>query len=219
MTERMVQFLPSILTLMGIAALVYVYLKLVTIYLGEHLKSIAWCKNNKWKVAFLIGTPAANIWAPVSEELIYRVPLIIAFTSVSRNAWWGILASSVIFASSHYFGNKVNLLQIVLAEKNGEIKTDDVEMEGNELQKAQAQDAWKWRLAHVVATLPLGILASYYGIKYQSIWLSVGIHFAWNLVMPIIMPFLGLIVLLICLAIMNIWTRFQWRHSDYNGRR
>ena len=89
MTERMVQFLPSILTLMGIAALAYVYLKLVTRWLGENLKSIEWCKKNRLKVAFLIGMPTFNIWAPVSEELVCRVPLIIAFSYVSRNAWWG----------------------------------------------------------------------------------------------------------------------------------
>ncbi|MDP3696645.1 MAG: CPBP family intramembrane metalloprotease [Candidatus Taylorbacteria bacterium] len=178
----------------------------------ENLKSIEWLKENEWKVIWLIGTPACNIWAPTAEELIFRAPLIVAFGNISGNAWWGILASSIAFAFIHYFGKKINFLEVLLAKENSETKNDDLQTTISDIEKAQAQQMKTRRLLHIVATLPLGILAGYYGIKYQSIWVSVGIHSVWNLLMPTILPFLVLLVMLAFFGITEVWDRFRWRY-------
>ncbi len=212
MTERIAVFLPSILILTCIAAATFIYLRLVARRWRENLKSVEWCKENKWKVLWLFGTPACNIWAPTAEELIFRAPLIIAFGSITGNAWWGILASSVAFAFVHYFGKKINFLEVLSAKENGETKSDDLQAEITDMEKAQAQQMKIRRLLHIVATLPLGILAGYYGIKYQSIWVSVGIHSVWNLLMPVLLPLLVLLVMLTFFGITELWDRFRWRY-------
>lgn len=176
------------------------------------MKSIEWYKENEWKVECLLGIPTINIFAPILEELIFRTPLIILFSNINSSAWIGIFVSALAFASIHYFGNQIKLFEVLAAKESGQIKTDN-SLEGiTETEKIQAQQMKIRRLSHVVCTFPLGILTGYYGIKYQSIWLSVGIHSAWNLLMPIFLLLLMILVSCAYSSVADAWDRFQWKH-------
>ncbi|MFH1427184.1 MAG: CPBP family glutamic-type intramembrane protease, partial [Patescibacteria group bacterium] len=138
-------------------------------------------------------------------ELIFRAPLIIAFSTVSTIAWYGIFASSGLFALTHWFGKKIWMPEILSARKNGEHKTDDLVVEMNRVHQEKERTIIVRRVLHVFFTLPLGILAGYYGIKCQSVWVAFGIHFGWNFIMPAVLPLLMLLVGLVFLGISFLW--------------
>ncbi|MBI2670313.1 MAG: CPBP family intramembrane metalloprotease [Candidatus Yanofskybacteria bacterium] len=210
MTERITGFLPSILILTCIAGLTSLYLKLVTKHLLKNLKKIEWYEKNQLKFECLLGIPAIYIFVPIQEELIFRAPLILIFSGINGNAWTGILVSAFAFATSHYFGNQIKLF-------DGQVKTDDIKTGIAEIEKMEAQQIKIRRLLHVVCTFPLGVLAGYYGIKYQSIWISVGIHSVWNLLMPILMPLLVILPMVVAFSsIKDAWNK-QRRRKQYQS--
>jgi membrane protease YdiL (CAAX protease family) len=148
--ERIFLFFPSVFTLVCIAIITRVYLRLIFKHYEENLKGVEWQQKNKRRVAWMIDKPTNFIWAPIYEELMFRAPLIIVFDTISYLAWCGIVVSACLFSVKHW----------------------------------QIKKSW----LQVVLAFIFSVLAGYFGVKYQSIWLSVGIHFAWNLIMPIVIP-------------------------------
>ncbi len=209
--ERIYVFLPSIVIIACIAGATRLYLKLKIKSFGDNFKSVKWHEKNKWKVIWTVGTPSTNIWAPAVEELIFRAPLIIAFSAMSSFAWYGVLTSSGLFALLHWFGKKIWMTDILSARKNNEHKTDGVMAEMNRLHQDQGKAIMIRKVLHVVLALPVGILAGYYGIKYQSIWVSFGIHFVWNIIMPMVFPLLLLLGTFAFFGISSLWDRVMWK--------
>lgn len=209
--ERIYVFLPSVLVIVCIAGATLLYLKWVIKRFGDNFKSVEWHKKNQRKVVWTVGTPMINVWEPAVEELIFRAPLIIAFGTMSSVAWYGVFASSVLFALSHWFGKKIWIPEILSAKENGNHKSDDMVAEMNRLHAEEGKMIMVRKVLHVVFTLPLGILAGYYGIKYQSVWVAFGIHSVWNLIMPAVLPFLMLLGVLTFLGISSLWDRVRWR--------
>lgn len=209
--ERIYAFLPSVLVIACIAGATLLYMKWAIKRFGDNFKSVEWHKKNKWKVILSVGTPLTNVWAPAVEELIFRAPLIIAFSAMSSVAWYGVFASSVLFALTHWFGKKIWMPEILSARENGDHKSDDVVAEIDRLHQEAGRRILVQKVLHVVLTLPLGILAGYYGIKYQSVWVSFGIHSVWNLIMPAVLPLFMLLGVLAFLRISTLWNRAKWR--------
>jgi len=209
--ERIYEIFPSVLILACIADATFLYLKLIIRRFGDNFKSVGWHEKNKWKVIWTVGTPLTNVWAPAIEELIFRAPLIIAFSAVSSVAWYGIFASSWFFALKHWFGKKIWMPEILSARENGDHKTDDVVAEVNRLHQENGKTIIVCKVLHVVLTLPLGILTGYYGIKYQSILVTFGIHSAWNLIMPVVLPILMLLGILTFFGISSLWDKVRRR--------
>ena len=195
--ERIDIFLPSVLIISCIALITFLYIRIVRKCLGVNLKSVEWNKENLWKSALMIGTPILNLGAPAVEELIFRAPLIIIFDSISSTAWYGILISSLLFGLAHFFGKKVSMSDLFSARENNENESDDVQAETDRIHKKLGKIILARRIFHVFVTFLAGIVFGYYGIVYQSIWVSFGLHSLWNLIMPFIMPvliFLGSLV-------------------------
>ena len=209
--ERIYAFLPSVLVIACIAGVTLLYMKWIIKRFGDNFKSVEWHKKNKWRVIWTVGIPLINVWAPAVEELIFRAPLIIAFGAMSSVAWYGVFASSGLFALSHWLGKKILMPDILSARENGNHKTDDVEAEANRLHTEEGKMIMVRKVLHVVFALPLGILAGYYGIKYQSVWVAFGIHSVWNLVMPAVLPILMLLGVLAFVGIASMWDRVRWR--------
>lgn len=209
--ERIYAFLPSVLIIAAIAGATLLYLKWVIKRFGDNFKSVEWLKKNQWKVVWTVGTPLTNVWAPAVEELIFRAPLIIAFSAMSSVAWYGVFASSGLFALSHWFGKKIWMQDILSAKENGNHKSDDVVAEVDRIHTEEGKMILVRKILHIVFTLPLGILAGYYGIKYQSVWVAFGIHSVWNLIMPAVLPILMLLGVLAFLGISSLWDRLRWR--------
>ena len=209
--ERIYTFLPSVLVIACIAGTTLLYMKWVIKRFGDNFKSTEWHKKNQWRVIWTVGTPLTNVWAPAVEELIFRAPLIIAFGAMSSVAWYGVFVSSGLFALSHWFGKKIWMPEILSARENGDHKSDDVVAEVDRLHQKAGRRILVQKVLHVVLTFPLGILAGYYGIKYQSIWVSFGIHSAWNLIMPFVLPLFVLLGMLAFLGISSLWDRMRWK--------
>lgn len=209
--ERIYAFLPSVLVIACVAGATLLYKKWVIKRFGDNFKSVEWHKKNQWKVMWTVGMPLTNVWAPAVEELIFRAPLIVAFSAMSSVAWYGVFASSGLFALSHWFGKKIGMLDILSAKENGNHKSDDVVAEMNRLHTEKGKMIMVRKVLNVVCTLPLGILAGYYGIKYQSVWVAFGIHLVWNLVMPAVLPLLMLLGMLTFFGISSLWDRMRWR--------
>ena len=195
--ERIYAFLPSILAIICIVCIGVVAHARIVNRLGiGNLNSVEWWMKNQRKVRWITYVPLVCVAGPAFEELIFRAPFIIAFSAVSSAAWYAIFISSVIFSLTHWFGDKINMREIISARENGEHKSDYVDAEKKRIYAEQRKKTILTRKTlHVVLTLPVGILAAYYGIKYQSIWVAFGIHSAWNLIVaPIANPILRRVV-------------------------
>ncbi len=207
--ERIYAFLPSVLILAVIAGGTYLYLKWVIKRFGDNLKSVEWCQNNRLKIAWTIGTPMINVWAPAVEELIFRAPLIITFGYMSSIAWYGVFASSGLFALMHWSGKKIGISEILSVRESGSHKSDEVEAEMNRLHTEAGKMIIVRKVVHVIFTLLLGILSGYYGIEYQSVWVAFGIHSIWNLIIHTVVSFVVLlgipIFLLIRYFVQSLW--------------
>jgi len=211
--ERIYVFLPSVLVLVCIAGAMRLYLKWVINRFGDNFKSVEWHKRNQWKVGWTVGLPSILVWAPAEEELIFRAPLIIACSTLSSVAWYGVFISSVLFALMHWFGEKIWMPEILSELDKDDHKTDDVAAEVNRLHQKKGKWIVVRKVLHVISSLPVGVLAGYYGIKYQSIWVSVCIHSAWNLIMPLVLQLIPLLMLsgvYIFLSISSLWDKVWW---------
>lgn len=200
MQDRILMFLPSVIVITIIAGITFLYLRWIVKRYKDNFKNVEWVIENKWKLVLLIGTPQQNILAPTAEELLFRAPIIIAFGAISGSAWKWIIVSAVIFSLIHWFGKKIKIDDIILHRMKGENFSNDMETEVNRLSQNKKEVRIR-KVLNVILTLPLGILAGYYGILYQSIWVSVGVHALWNLVMPIIMPLIVIIIWIIFLIL------------------
>jgi len=212
--ERIFTFLPSILVIACIAGVTLLYLKWIVKRFGDNFKSVEWQEKNKWKVFWMVGVPLRGLWAPFAEKLIFRAPIIIAFSAMSSFAWYGVLASSCLFSLLHWSGKKIWIPEILSEKENNTHNSDDVEAEVERLYQKKRKEIVVRRIIHMFFSLILGILVGYYGIKYQSIWMSVGIHSAWNFIMVEILPIFALLGLLIFLAISylisSLWEKVRW---------
>jgi len=210
-TERFMQFLPSVIIIFSIAVVTLAHLFLIEKLLGSRLKSIDWLNKNKRKIFFLFFVPAFYVLPPTLEELIFRGPLIIVFGTLSFSAWIAILFSAFLFAAFHYFGvaSRINLFDILSEKEKGNIETDDIEAEEKKLAKTQSKKIKIRRIINISVSFPLGIFSGYCGIVYQSIWLSVVVHFIYNILAPIILWIIIAIVFLLFSGISELWNRLK----------
>lgn len=213
--ERILLFLPSILIIGGIAIITYVYLKWITKKLGNNLKSVSWIEKNKLKISLLISSPSVYILAPAWEELVFRAPLIIAFGELSSVAWCGIIASSILFSLLHWFGNKVSMFEIFDAKENGENESDNLKDESTRLSLTMRKQIKLKKILHVLFTIPIGIISGYLGVKYQSIWICVGIHSLWNLIIPFVVLSATIVIVLICILLSPLWEKIVTKAKKY----
>jgi membrane protease YdiL (CAAX protease family) len=189
MTQRIIHFLPSICSLATICLLGRLYFKLISKKFSDRFKNIEWCEANQGKIAHLIGMPVTYVIAPAFEELLCRAPIIVIFSWVSPAAWEAITASSVFFAAMHWPDSSEIFSALFKWRKKRGVPI------GDEVQKKESRPLWK-KILQVIITFPMGLAFGYYGIRYQSIWISFGLHAAWNLVGPFALTIvLGLVML------------------------
>lgn len=219
MYERL-QNLSLQVLIIGLSILVLkVYLKILTNWIKKQpYDNIEWLKQNRMKLYFLVNVPLTLILAPTFEEFFFRLPLIVIFGDVSGNAWLGILVSAVLFGAIHYLNPSTFYVgsQILDAGKDrGQgAKFNDVAKEI--VTKEKKTILWA-KLSQVVTTFFLGLISGYYGIKYQSLFVSVGLHAAWNLFMPFILMIIAIIVALLVAVPTNLVTTYLIRRRLRKG--
>lgn len=188
--ERIRLFLPSILIITSIAAATNLYLWRTN--KAFELKGIDWVKAHAWACLWKLKAPTLFVWAPTAEELVYRAPIIVIFSAMSENAWYGVIASGVLFGLTHL--------------KN----------QGEEIDQLFEEDGGRYakiafKLLHVIITMCMGMLCGYYGIQYQSIWVSVGLHAAWNLFVPFLFSLLGIVLMVIFSIAESVYEKAWWK--------
>ncbi|MBI1957337.1 MAG: CPBP family intramembrane metalloprotease [Candidatus Niyogibacteria bacterium] len=208
--ERFLLFWPSIAILLAIGGALRAYFKFLNKRYGEHLKDMEWVKENGGKITLLYVLPTLWFVSPVIEELMFRMPLIFFFGSITPLAWIGIGVSSVVFALMHWFSGFSKAYHRGLHSGLHSKKDAGVIAVGVETPDPKQEKSILYsRVWQVFATSILGILAGYYGVYYQSIWVSIGIHLAWNVAAITVFPiFVGLVVVAI-LCVLAVWEKFM----------
>ena len=197
MYEKLGNFLSSIIIVLCVAVICFAYLKLFCRKHKEKLNSVSWVKENPWRIFVFLGVPVNYVWTPFVEEFVFRMPLIVIFDTLSVQAWLAIIFSGAIFAvaNTKYF---LVPKKIFGKQDGGESDTDDFVLTASQIDKEKEEDEDKaektTQIIRVLLSFVLGLLAGYLGIKYQSIWLAIGIHLAFNILTPIVVLLALLIV-------------------------
>jgi membrane protease YdiL (CAAX protease family) len=208
--ERLALFLPSfvVIAAIGIAATIY-----IRWFFGRHkneMRSLDWREENKAKVGLSLSMPNQYLASPTLEELAFRAPLILLFPVVTGNAWIGIVVSSVLFGALHWFGGKAGLQLLLDARRKGEVHGDDFKEVSRQYSQIHKREILASRIYHVIATTGLGLVLGYCAIKYQSIWLVVGLHALWNALMPVLIM-LAFILLVLLVQLITALPRYIYR--------
>ncbi|MBI4143059.1 CPBP family intramembrane metalloprotease [Candidatus Uhrbacteria bacterium] len=132
---------------------------------------IAWLKARPVR-SVLFAMPWTLCFGPATEELLFRAPLIACFGHMTSMAWTVLVTTSIAFGLFHTFDEFVPLT-LACASDSG----DSAPARGQIV---------AMRIFRGVATTGLAILAGYYGITRQSLFMSFGIHAAWNAAIPIV---------------------------------
>lgn len=180
MIERFLAFAPSMGTILALALGTTIYLRLSCKSLEELFKDEESRKRNRSKIFWRITFPLINVNGPLWEELVFRAPLVLLFPVVSNSAWLGIGLSSIAFGSTHWSQNYGTKFE------------------------TKKEEFWAG-LAHTAITGILGAFCGYYAIKHQSVWIAVGLHALWNLILPNVLPFIILLISLVWMLMQRIW--------------
>jgi|GEM_PF-1694387 membrane protease YdiL (CAAX protease family) len=209
--ERFLMFAPSLGFIALIAAAVTVYLRYAAKrwFPKEKIGSVEWVGENYKMICWRLSVPAMYILSPTAEELIFRGPLLLLFSSVTSSAWIGIAVSALLFGVFHWFNPTAGF-----SDMKKLAKTDDLASAAKEVEAQQPKVTLAKRISSVLATSVLGAIAGYYAIVYQSLWAGVAVHFVWNLVLPIILPLVILSITLVVVWIAGGVSSMYWRVRD-----
>lgn len=183
--DRFRLFLPSLIPIATIGIAAWLYHFWFSKRFSQELGSVAWIRENQKILSSAYATPAAWVQGPFLEELIFRAPLVIIFQSVSRLSWPWIVLSALAFGLIHWRGNKLTLEELTDDQEVDGVLTDNLQEIIRRIEPKHRKEIAKRRVAHCLIASVLGIIAGFYSVKYQSIWLAVGIHAAWNFCNPI----------------------------------
>lgn len=172
MLQRFILFLPSIALVLITGFLGFLLARFQRRRLRDKLKNPDWREKNNQKLLLLFGFPVNCIWGPAVEEVVFRAPLLILFSSFTDGAKLGILISSLCFGVIHYLSPLKKRVY-----------------ESNQKDAERRKKSWH-RVAHGVMTMIAGIFFAYFAIIYQSLWVSYAVHAIWNFLFSIVLAWL-----------------------------
>lgn len=168
--ERIYTFLPSVLVIVFLVGVKFILARMVNAKIDE------WKEKNKLWIALIVSTSSLLVSYAVTE-LIFRAPLIIAFDTMSSAAWCGVIVSSIIFALVRYCSwIKLMHWPTVFPQQKDLAETAEPK-KTTTLQK----------IVDTASVVIIGILSGYFGIKFQSIWMSIFVVMVLSLVVPIVL--------------------------------
>lgn len=196
--DKLEHVLLSFATMLSIASFVLIAQRFVTrnIIGFDKYNSVAWNMEHRW-VRSAIGLIGALIWAPLAEEFIFRMPLLLAFDSLTTTAWIFIVILGCVFGFGHWSRTSSSMGPVYKARKNGEHESDNVKSEKKRIYDQTPSKNLKWNIAKASQSCCTGALYGYLVVHFQNIWYSVALHFAWNLLMPLVLVPTVVIVLLV----------------------
>lgn len=172
----------SVLQVMCLLLISFAYIKKTEWKHRERLDSAKW--NAEHIIARMkLDTVTVSICSPAVEELIFRAPVIIMFSSLSSNAWYAVMISSVLFSLVHLPKLRSVSIYVILGMWNkGTLQSDSVKQESARLMSEQNGVKTKDKAVQLLVAFFLGVIFSCIGIIFQDLWLCVIIHIVWNLV-------------------------------------
>ena len=184
--ERIMLFLPEIAQIIGMVALTFIYLRLISKRVPVPTKPLQGKESLRYLIFLYI--PAVGIFAPAFQGLLYRAPLVILFPRLTAPSWAVLLLWSAALAFLHSpaasrcfaWVNKCLKRRVVNAKE---------EQQG---------------LGHPISAFLVEALSICLGIICQSIWISVGVHAVFNLV-PLFLGILPAMVIIIMALAGRVW--------------
>lgn len=163
---------------------------------GKCLNSVTWISQNLPLAIFLCWVLPTCVWAPFSEELLFRAPLLLLFDSPrSPYAWLGILISAILFGAGHRILGLMTNATFKALELHKAGAGDDI---GHLMRLAGGTEEQKpskrARLIRFMTAFLPGIAYGYIALAKQTIWITIVIHLLWNLVLPVVGIVIGIIV-------------------------
>jgi membrane protease YdiL (CAAX protease family) len=181
----------------------------------EKLNSISWIIENSKTVRRKIYIPLYVCLIPLAEEIIFRMPLLWLYENTSQ-AWTAIILSSILFGALHIKGGVKVFPYIKEKHLKGDLETDDLKVETKKMMsKLSLSHKLFLRINTVFWTFWLSIACAYYTIKFQNIWIGVGIHAAWNFFLAELV--IGIIVMLIILIGGLALRIFEWHQECFRS--
>lgn len=191
--ERISQFFMPILFALFTMLVIRRYSEFMNRRIGkENFDNIDWWERNRLKITIFLGLPLIILGA-TTEEFAFRLLIIIAFKEMSACAWIAILLSSALFAMSH------NRNKYILHKTWGSFFDEDKKDEMIPKEKSLT------KLIHISNAMILGIVLGYIGIRYQSLYLVIGLHMAWNLIGAAMVLVIISIIKLFVSVLINKW--------------
>jgi len=214
--DRFWMFFPAALTFFLIAAVSTVYMRVKARRLGGDPDSIALMLEREQTYSKLFVV-LALFYGPALEELVFRLPLLIAFPDFSWPAWPWILACGFLFGLAHIrLGRKMFAGKDFMDEaRAGKLETDSLKVE---LKKFLARNKGRYRkqlVGKVLFTSGLGIGLGYLAVRTQSLWVSGIAHCLWNLIGPLLIIAL---TILLTLLVSKLPTKRNRRRKERQRR-
>lgn len=179
---------------------VIIFIVLTVIYLSLVKKLPPWVQRNevnnkpKW-INKLIGILVAWVFGPLSEETLFRLPLLLLFDEMTATAWFFNVFTSLIFGFAHWRADLRNALR--LSVDNNDDYNDKPLGEKIEILSSQPEESLAKKAVAICATTILGLISGYIIITKQSIMAAYITHVIWNFSFLVVLPLIGLILILI----------------------
>ncbi len=211
--QLLLRLLPSIVTLALIGLVGHFYSLVVNKRYKERFNSIEWLETHSWMPGVIIAAPAQYLFGPAVEELVFRLPTIVLADNFPSYKWYFIGVTTLVFSICHWHGTKIDLDELLSINFRREKKLDNltelikvVEIEKRDL-------VIKRKILRVLVACVSGFVFTYFGVAYQSLWLSFILHSMWNLFMPLLV----IVFAIVFLALLRLLSKFK--DSIYYKRR
>lgn len=155
MVERLVSILPTLALVLAVGAAVvwwYHTRPKTSQNLEERLQNIR-SELSKFGLVAVVA-------APCFEEVIFRAPLIVGFSTLTATAWLMVCQVGLLFGYTHVTVMHSRLYQDLPSSMRSLVVS---------------------RLYHVGVTGVLGVVLGYLAIQFQSLLLVIAAHVVWNI--------------------------------------
>ncbi len=182
MWERYCELAPAALLWVFAFAILWRVHKRLERLIAAHILDAAWTTADR-RIGQAMEVLEGDILAPIFEELLFRLPLLVVFERAHGFGAIGLIAVSLVFGLSHLTNDHTNYDE-VLAQKHADTKALKAAMAV--AKKEQAERSKRITVLQVISSTLGGLLMGYAGLSLRSITACILIHIVWNLFAPAI---------------------------------
>ena len=183
--------LPALIIAITISLIIFSLISAYTLKIGRfNLNSISWLKQNKRRTSLFVAFPALLIMVPMTEEIVFRAPLIVLFKEEGTIAWITIAVSAIVFASMHSIDGFFT--RRVVATPADQLRSDNLAYEVEKLRTktSNSKRLQALRVCQFASMTAFGVITGFIAVSQQSLWMVIIIHSIWNLFTMTVLPLL-----------------------------